>query len=185
MRTQRLTPIALVCIAALAFPSQGDGASSNCSNADARPSEVSVSDYASSLLCVVNETRRDWGRPPLDAQRNLRRAAAWQASDMTENDYFSHTSPDGDTLGDRLDQANFIPRSDRWGAGENLAAGRADAGSPAEIVDGWMNSHDHRVNLLDPGFTMAGIAASRGWPAPGYSDDDSLTIAMDLGWRSR
>src|SRR4051794_12646462 len=108
MRMQRLTPIALVCTAALAFPSQGDGADSDCANADAQPSDVSVTDYASSLLCVVNATRRDWGRPPLDAQRNLRRAAAWQASDMTQKDYFSHTSADGDTLADRLDQANFI-----------------------------------------------------------------------------
>jgi uncharacterized protein YkwD len=185
MQMQRLTPIALVCTAALAFPSQGDGADADCANADAQPSDVSVTDYASSLLCVVNETRRDWGRPPLDAQRNLRRAAAWQASDMTQKDYFSHTSADGDSLADRLDQANFIPHSDRWGAGENLAAGQGQAGSPAEIVDGWMNSHDHRVNLLDPGFRLVGIAASRGWPGPGYTDSDSLTIAMDLGWRRR
>jgi len=103
---------------------------------------------------------------------------------MTQNDYFSHTTPDGETLVDRLDQANFIPVSDRWRAGENLAAGHAYAATPADILDGWMNSHDHRVNLLDPGFTGAGIAASRGWPRPSVPDEDSLTVAMDLGWRT-
>jgi uncharacterized protein YkwD len=182
MRTRLTTSI--VCIAALALPAQGHAAGSDCPDADASPSEVSVSEYATSLLCVVNETRRDWGRPTLDRQRNLIRAAGWQADDMAENNYFSHTSADGGTLVDRLDHANFIPSSDRWRAGENLAAGRGQAGSPAEIVDGWMNSRDHRVNLLDSGFTMVGIAASRGWPGPGTSDDNALTIAMDLGWRT-
>jgi uncharacterized protein YkwD len=185
MRTSRFTATALVCGAALIFASPVDGADSNCANANAQPDDVSVNEYASSLLCVVNETRREWGRTSLGSQRNLKRAAAWQADDMTENEYFSHVSADGDTLADRLDKANFIPSSDRWEAGENLAAGHGQAGSPAEIVDGWMNSHDHRVNLLDPGFTMVGIAASRGWPGPGASDNDSLTIAMDLGWRRR
>jgi uncharacterized protein YkwD len=104
---------------------------------------------------------------------------------MADKNYFSHVSADGDRLTDRLDQANFIPRSDRWRAGENLAAGRGHAGSPEEIVSGWMQSRDHRINLLDPGFTMVGIAVARGWPEPGYSDDDALTIAMDLGWRRR
>jgi uncharacterized protein YkwD len=184
MRT-RVTATTAAWVATLAFAAPVDGAASNCANANAEPDDVSVTTYADSLLCVVNETRREWGRPPLGPQRNLRRAAGWQASDMTAHNYFSHTSADGDTLADRLDRANFIPSSDRWGAGENLAAGRGELGSPSEIVDGWMNSRDHRVNLLDPGFTMVGIAASRGWPGPAYSDNDSLTIAMDLGWRRR
>jgi hypothetical protein len=47
-----------------------------------------------------------------------------------------------------------------------------------------MNSREHRINLLDPGFTVVGVAASRGWPGSAYPDEDSLTIAMDLGWRS-
>ena len=117
MRTPRLTTTALVCSAGLAFAPPVASADSNCANANAEPNELSVTDYASSLLCVVNETRRDWGRSSLGSQRNLKRAAGWQASDMTQNDYFSHTSPDGDTLADRLDRANFIPSSDRWAAG--------------------------------------------------------------------
>jgi uncharacterized protein YkwD len=183
MRT-RLTTVALSCIAALAWSSAAYGATSNCPNANAEPDDVSVSTYADSLLCVVNETRRDWGRQPLNEQRNLTRAAGWQAQDMTADDYFSHTSPDGVTLADRLDRANFIPSSDRWAAGENLAAGHDQGGTPTAIVSGWMQSREHRVNLLDPGYTMGGIAASRGWPGSSVPDHGSLTIAMDLGWRS-
>jgi uncharacterized protein YkwD len=184
MRT-RLAALVAVGIVALAEALPAQAADSSCPYADARPDQVSVTTYADNLLCVVNETRRDWGRPPVDSQRNLERAAGWEASDMTKNDYFSHTSPDGDTLGDRLDRANFTPSSGHWGAGENLAAGREDEGSPAAIVSGWMNSREHRINLLDPGFTMAGVAASRGWPGTAYPDQGSLTIAMDFGWRRR
>lgn len=185
MQARLRTSIAFVCTAALAAPAQGDAADSNCANADATPDQVNVDTYARSLLCVVNETRLEWGRDPLASQRNLKRAAAWQADDMTQNDYFSHTSSDGDTLADRLDKANFIPSSDRWEAGENLAAGHDKGGTPASIVSGWMQSREHRINLLDPGFDLVGIAASRGWPGPGVADNDSLTIAMDLGWRRR
>jgi uncharacterized protein YkwD len=179
----RLATLPAVGLAALAGAAPANAIDSNCPNANAQPDQVSVTDYSDSLLCVANETRREWGRPMLDAQRNLARAAGWKADDMTANDYFSHISPEGVTLGDRLDQANFIPRSDRWRAGENLAGGRGQAGSAVEIVDGWMNSHEHRINLLDPSYTMAGVGVSRGWPGTEYPDNGSLTIAMDLGWR--
>lgn len=185
MQTRLTTATALACIAGLAVAAQGDAAASGCPDAGATPDQVSVGEYAGSLLCVVNETRRDWGRPPLSPQRNLERAAGWQADDMAERDYFGHTSSDGDTLADRLEQANFIPSSDRWDAGENLAAGHGEAGTPAAIVSGWMQSRAHRVNLLDPGFTMVGIAASRGWPGTEQTDQNSLTVAMELGWRGR
>ena len=184
MRT-RLAALS-VCVAGLLLvPGGAQAAESNCPRADARPNDISVSDYAASLYCVVNATRREWNRPTLVRQRNLKRAADWQSDDMVEEDYFSHTSSDGDTLSDRLDQFNFIPRSDRWRAGENLAAGRGPMGSPEEIVNGWMNSRDHRINLLDPGFSLVGIGVSRGWPGAGVSDNDAFTVTMDLGWRRR
>jgi uncharacterized protein YkwD len=182
----RLAALSVVCVAgSLVLAGGGQAADSGCPGADKRPDEISVTDYQLSLLCVVNETRREWNRPTLSTQRNLRRAADWQSADMVEKNYFSHTAADGDTLADRLDQANFIPSSDRWRAGENLAAGRGPAGSAEEIVSGWMNSRGHRINLLDPGFSMVGIGVSRGWPGPGTSDNDALTITMDLGWRRR
>jgi uncharacterized protein YkwD len=180
MRTLR-TAFAPVLAALALAPA---ASASNCSQADANPDEISVNDYSATLLCVVNEERRDWGRPGLVPQRNLARAAGSHASDMATQRYFSHTARDGDTLADRLDQANFIPSSDRWRAGENLAAGEGPMGSPAAIVSGWMNSREHRRNLLDPGYTMAGIGVARGWPAPGSDQNQAVTIDLDLGWRA-
>jgi uncharacterized protein YkwD len=153
-----------------------------CPGADAHPDEISVADYASSLVCVINETRRDWGRPQLTVQRNLKRAAAWHASDMVTGRYFSHTSDDGETFADRLDRANFIPRTGGWRAGENLAAGRGRLGTPSAIASAWMKSKEHRVNMLDQGFTLVGIGVARGWPGAG-DGNDTVTVDMDLGWR--
>ena len=180
MQPLRSTLIPAVAALVLAQPA----AASNCPGADANPDQISVSDYRSSLLCVMNETRQEWGRSELVPQRNLRRAAEWQADDMVAEQYFSHTASDGDTLSDRLDQANFIPSSARWRAGENLAAGEGSMGSPAAIVSGWMNSRDHRRNLLDSAYTLAGIGVTRGWPGPGHSENTSITIGLDLGWRA-
>jgi uncharacterized protein YkwD len=183
MRT-RLAASSVVCAACLSLPSAAQAAGSNCPNANATPSEVSVWSYASSLLCVVNETRQEWGRDSLAPQRNLARAGEWQTDDMVTEQYYSHTQPDGDTLVDRLDKANFIPSSNRWSAGENLAAGHDSGGTPAAIVSGWMQSREHRINLLDPGFTMAGIGVTRGWPGSTTTQSDSMTVALELGWRT-
>jgi uncharacterized protein YkwD len=173
-----------VCVGALAGLAAPATAAAQCANASAEPNEISVSDYAAALFCVVNETRREWGRGTVDPQRNLTRAAEWHATAMVQRQFFSHTAPDGTTLADRLDRSHFIPRSDRFRAGENLAAGHADQGSPAAIVSGWLQSREHRVNLLDDGFTMAGIGVARGWPRQGGWEDNAMTVALELGWRT-
>jgi hypothetical protein len=45
-----------------------------------------------------------------------------------------------------------------------------------------MNSTGHRANLLDWGFTMAGIGVARGWPASDQRSD-TMTIVLDVGYR--
>jgi uncharacterized protein YkwD len=157
-----------------------------CPNEDALPDQISVSDYATTLLCAVNETRGAWGRPDVVLQGNLIRAANRFAADMVARHFFSHDSPDGETFADRLGAAGFIPSSDRWRwrAGENLAAGEGAEATPGAIVRAWINSADHRVNLLDWGFTMAGIGVARGWPASD-ARSDAITVVLDLGYRRR
>jgi uncharacterized protein YkwD len=177
------------CVAALAVGgaafSAAPAAAADCPNADAQPDEISATDFAGAVLCEANAIRRIWARPPLTPQRNLSIAAGWHAADMVSAQYFDHSSPVGETLADRLDRVNFIPtRSDRWRAAENLAAGSGPSGTAAAIVAGWMNSHDHRIDLLDPSFTMVGIGVARGWPLAGDDQPNAMTIDMDLGWRA-
>lgn len=72
------------------------------------------------------------------------------SKDMSVNNYFSHSSPTKGELKDRLLDQNvtFIV------AGENIASNYVDALS---VVEGWLNSEGHRVNLLSDEFTHLGV----------------------------
>lgn len=174
--------IAIIC---WAFVLPIPAAFAACPNADTQPDQISVGDYATTLLCLMNQTRADRGRDDLQLQGNLIRSANRMAADMVELKFFAHDSPDLGSFADRLDSAGFIPSDDlHWSAGENLAAGSYAYGSPSSIMGAWMQSPDHRVNVLDDGFTMVGIGVARGWPGYGnYSD--AMTIAVDFGYRRK
>jgi uncharacterized protein YkwD len=60
------------------------------------------------------------------------------------------TNPDGLGPDDRMAAAGY----DGWGWGENIASGY---GSPANVMDGWMNSDPHCPNIMDDGFTLIGV----------------------------
>ena len=69
--------------------------------------------------------------------------------DMYESDEISHTSKKYGELSDRLDEGEVAYKI----AAENIAANYIDA--PA-VVEGWLNSKDHRDSLLNEDFTTLG-----------------------------
>ncbi|WP_227935694.1 CAP domain-containing protein [Alkalihalobacillus deserti] len=76
---------------------------------------------------------------------------AYQHSkDMSENNYFSHTSPSNGEVLDRFKKGDVPFRL----AGENIAAKYIDG---IASVEGWLNSEGHRVNLLNDEFTHLGV----------------------------
>ncbi len=99
--------------------------------------------------------------PPLEMDEVIRVAARLHSQDMATQDYFEHDSLDGRTFADRMRDAGFSG-ADPWG--ENIAAGQA---TPAEVVDGWMNSPGHCRNIMDPDYHVIGI---------GYAYDASSTF---------
>jgi uncharacterized protein YkwD len=72
---------------------------------------------------------------------------------MAEREYFSHTTPDGITFGQRLQRAGVSYSS----AGENIA-GNSSAGS---AVQAWLNSSGHRANMLNGAFRHLGVGVFR------------------------
>jgi uncharacterized protein YkwD len=74
---------------------------------------------------------------------------------MVARTFYSHTSPDGSQPWDRAAAAGSRRRT----IGENIACGQR---SPAEVVEGWMNSPGHRANILKPDFTHIGIGFAGG-----------------------
>jgi uncharacterized protein YkwD len=102
------------------------------------------------VLRIVNQERAKAGCGPLTANNQLANAAQGHSADMAANDYFSHTSRNGDQMADRVDAAGYKWRS----LGENIAKGQQ---TPASVMQAWMNSSGHRANILNCGFRNIGV----------------------------
>ena len=118
------------------------------------------------VIELTNEARATAGCAPLRFDTRLRTAAMGHSTDMGLNDYFSHTSQDGDTFADRIEAAGY-PHP----GAENIARGYQTA---AEVMDGWMNSPGHRANILNCGLRTIGVGS---YDAPG-----GPWWTQDFGW---
>jgi uncharacterized protein YkwD len=106
-------------------------------------------DLEARMLELVNGERARQGLAPLKADPELAAVARAHSRDMLARGYFSHVTPDGKDLGDRLRASHaFYLR-----AGENLAF----AHSLPVAHQGLMNSPGHRANILRPEFGRLGI----------------------------
>ena len=116
---------------------------------------------AAEVVDLTNRQRAGAGLPPLTTDPLLTTAAQAHSADMVARVFYSHTSPEGRQPWDRAADAG----ARRHSIGENIACGQR---SPAEVVDGWMNSPGHRANILKPDFTHIGIGFAGGGPAGTY-----------------
>ncbi len=107
-------------------------------------------DFESDVIDLVNVEREARGLHPLAYDYSLAAAARDHSEDMGVQDYFSHTSLDGRTVGDRLTEAGYSYNT----YGENIAAGQP---TPEVVIDSWMSSSGHRANILNPNFCDIGV----------------------------
>jgi len=131
---------------------------------------------ADAVVCEVNRARTDRGLEPVVRDRRLHRAAAAHARDMVAREYFSHVTPEGEGLSDRLRQAGYISGRVPWHVGETLAWGRRRMATPAAIVEAWMRSPSHRRIILGR-YDEIGVGVADGDPFGG----PGATYAADLG----
>ena len=107
-------------------------------------------------LSLVNIERARIGVSPLTLNDELTVAAEDYACLMAVEDFFDHTDPvTGDGPGERAAAAGYL----FFAVGENLAAGQRTA---AEVVEAWMDSPEHRDNLLSPEWKETGIGVRGG-----------------------
>lgn len=107
------------------------------------------------LLEQTNNERKKATVSPLTIDTQLMKAAALKAKDMFENNYWSHTSPDGVTPWRWIQQSGYSYAY----AGENLARNFT---SDDAVVAAWMASDGHRENMLHPYYTEVGFAVMEG-----------------------
>jgi len=124
------------------------------------PTARDASKVSEKVLSLVNAARskpRKCGRtsfqavPPLKLSAMLNRTALVHSQDMAKNNFFEHRGSDGSMVGDRAARVGY-----RWRAvAENVAIGAETA---EIVVDGWLKSPGHCVNIMSPDYTEMGIA---------------------------
>jgi uncharacterized protein YkwD len=136
---------------------------------------------SSAVACLVNIERATRGIAPLERDADLAQAARGHALEMSRRKFFSHTSANGDGLGDRLRAAGYGDPGDGWRAGEDLGWGTGERATPNALVDAWLASDHHRRILLSPVYEEIGLGVAQGAPKPTSSGLPGATYAMDVG----
>ena len=90
---------------------------------------------------LVNEERRKLRLRPLMGHPVLDRVAQNYAQDMFERGFYGHTSPEGESVRDRVVRIGYKPAR----VAENLGSGQTTV---EQVMEGWMASPGHRANIL-------------------------------------
>lgn len=122
------------------------------------------------LSQLTNEARAAQNLPALTVSPLLNEAAQAKANDMAANGYFAHVSPDGKTPWYWLQQVGYNYSY----AGENLAVNFTDA---QDVSNAWMNSAEHRANILQANYTEVGTGVAEGM----YEGNEAIFVAQDFG----
>ncbi len=122
------------------------------------------------LLILTNQQRQDNNLGALTDNAELNQAAANKAADMFSKDYWAHNAPDGTTPWAFIKGAgyNYVY------AGENLARGFNNA---SDVITAWMNSPEHRQNVLSPNYQNVGFAVATGK----LNGEDTVLVVEMLG----
>lgn len=107
------------------------------------------SEAETQMFSLVNQEREKQGIALLSWDPDIVPVARAHAEDMWKRKYFSHYSPEGKDVGDRLQAAHINYTL----AGENLAL----APTLQTAHQGLMNSPGHRANILETRFKKMGI----------------------------
>lgn len=111
---------------------------------------------AADVIGQINAQRVSHGLPRLTENPVLDAAATYKANDEAMNGYFAHISPTGQSAYDIMKMDGY----DYAYAGENLSVGYPNG--TYSIVQAWMQSPEHRGNILDENFTETGVGVAEG-----------------------
>jgi uncharacterized protein YkwD len=109
-----------------------------------------------SIIRLTNNARLQNGLPPLKANMILDAVAKARAKDMLEKQYFAHVSPAGEEASDVAQRIGYHYKI----IAENIAKG--DFLTNQKLIDGWMQSPGHRMNILSSEVEEIGVAVLEG-----------------------
>jgi uncharacterized protein YkwD len=137
---------------------------------------ITLNAYEMSTYELHNQMRASNGLATLCVHEALTQAARSHSQEMIDYGYFSHSSYNGESFPARLERFGY----DYYEVGENIAWGSGSNAYPDSIFQVWMNSPEHRENILYPNFLEVGIGTATG-EYESYSDSTMYTV--DFGVR--
>ena len=144
---------------------------------------VRLTSLESGVLQQLNRIRAQHGLVPLHLNTRLSAAADQHSREMGDDGYFQHNSVDGTEFWRRI--ARWYPSNGYgfWSVGENLLWSSPDV-DPEQALQLWMNSPEHRANILTPRWREIGVSAVHLQSAPGTYHGLAVTIiTTDFGVR--
>ena len=189
---QRTLPLIVfvVLVAALASaasaavrpePSCPRVSTSGCANTELTPTVENLHAVRESTLCLINQERARNEVLPLQVDPELEKTAEAHSEQMVSEDYFEHTTPNGETVLQRLQAVGYVPANAVYMVGENIAWGTLNLATPEAIVEAWIASPSHLANILEGSFQDTGIGVDPAAPETGGEGELGATYTEDFG----
>lgn len=113
-------------------------------------SSINLTSDETELLSIINSERQKNNLPNLEIDEELQNVAKLKATDIAQNNYFSHISPTYGTPFEMLKSHNISYKT----ASENIAGNS----SIKSAFDAWISSDSHKENILSNDYNYTGIA---------------------------
>ncbi len=117
------------------------------------------------IMDAVNLERTSRNIPALNYNNELAAAAQYKSSDMIARNYFSHVDPEGHYIWDKIVAEGYYPYTI---LGENLAINFPNTEG---LMSAWMDSPEHRSNILNQQFQDQGAGVAFGNTNAGQFED--------------
>jgi len=156
----KIVPVAFVLSVALLGIAPRVGRADDLAPVGTCPgADVTVSppdEQINGMLCLINYARGQHQLNTLTRSDVLNRSAALKADDEVACNDFSHT-PCGKPVEDPFQRAGYIDAHYEWKVGENLAKQAPPLSAPRDVMQAWLNSTEHRENILSPDWREQGV----------------------------
>jgi uncharacterized protein YkwD len=121
---------------------------------------VTQTDEMQRMLRLHNEARKKLNLRPLSLHPKLHESAKQQALYMAQKGKKTHVGPGGSKIKERIKKVGY-PLAGAHCA-ENAAAGGGELGAPDNVFHLWMESTDHRENILREDMQDVGFGSATG-----------------------
>jgi uncharacterized protein YkwD len=151
--------------------------------ASPRSPAASLSPLEHNVLADINAFRARHHLARLRLNLRLTAAARAHSRQMAKDGYFSHSSADGSAFWRRIQRFYASTPWRYWSVGENLLWSSPDIDARGALRL-WLDSPEHRANLMNPRWREVGVSAVHEAQAGGvFHGLDVTIVTTDFGVR--